>query len=110
MSALLKFLATLPFAALLLWTAFSNRGLVDLSFSPVHDPVALPFGVIVLICVAFGFVWGSVIVWLNGAELRRDLRRRKKDVVRLQKDLDAAQSSGSNPLHQSKTFLPHPYP
>jgi uncharacterized integral membrane protein len=109
MNAFLKFLVTLSFAVLLLWVAFSNRGAVPLTFSPVHDPLEISFSLIVLVSVSLGFVWGGLIVWLNGGDVRRDLRRRKKELARLEKDIEQMRMSSRDPIQDVKTLLPHPY-
>ena len=75
MTALLKILITIFFVAILLWLTFANREAVMLTWSPLHEPSAVPVAVLVLGATIGGFIWGGLIVWLNSAPLRRDRRR-----------------------------------
>jgi uncharacterized integral membrane protein len=89
-NAILKFLITIFFVAVLLWLAFANRESVSVTWSPLHDPASIPVAAIILVAIVAGFIWGSLIVWLNSAPLRRDRRMKAKDINRLEKELNQA--------------------
>ena len=90
MNTLFKFIITIFFVAVLLWLTFANRDAISLVWSPVHDAASVPVAVLILAATVFGFIWGALIVWLNTAALRRDRKRKAKDVARLEKELNAA--------------------
>lgn len=86
MSGLFKFVATLIFVALLFWVIVVNRSPVLFSFSPFINDASVPLAVIIFGAVAFGFLWGALIVWINGAVLRHDFRRQKKELKKVEKE------------------------
>lgn len=90
MNTLGKFIITIFFVAILLWLTFANRDAISLVWSPVHDAASVPVAVLILAATVFGFIWGALIVWLNSAPLRRDRKRKARDVARLEKELNAA--------------------
>lgn len=94
MGALLKLLITIPFVAVLLWLSFANRDSVTLTWSPFHEPANIPVAVVVLISVVTGFVWGSVITWLNYASVRREKRMNSKARAKLEKELQQTKVQG----------------
>lgn len=108
MNTLFKFIITIVFVAVLLWLTFANRDAIALVWSPVHDAASVPVAVLILAATVFGFIWGTLIVWLNTAPLRRDRKRKAKDVARLEKELTAATltpaaSAPATPLVQTTT-------
>ena len=72
-----------------------NRNDVTLYWSPLHEPLQLPCYLILLFFAAIGFVFGSFIVWVNYAPLRREKRRQKKELIVLEKQI-------KNPQEQTK--------
>jgi uncharacterized integral membrane protein len=106
MGALLKIIITLPFAAALLWVSFANRDSVDFTWSPVHDPAEVPVAVLVLAATIMGFVWGGLIVWLNEAHNRRDRRLQRKDISRLEKELNQARLQVQDKPASAQILLP----
>lgn len=106
MGALLKIIITLPFVAALLWISFANRDLVDFMWSPLHEAVSVPVAVLVLAAAVFGFVWGGLIVWLNEAGPRRDRRLQRKDIKRLEKELNAARLQVQDKPASAQLLLP----
>lgn len=105
MTALLKILITIFFVAILLWLTFANREAVTLTWSPLHEPSAVPVSVLVLGATIGGFIWGGLIVWLNSAPLRRDRRRKAKDLDRLERELKAATAVTPQPHPSSSDPL-----
>ncbi len=83
----LKFLITVPFILIFLWVCFANREEVSLIWNPLQAPENLPLAVILTGAVFFGFLWGSLIMWVNGFPERLESRARKREIIRLQKEL-----------------------
>lgn len=110
MGALLKFIFTVPFIALLFWLTFANRTEITLTWSPVHEPVTIAISVLLLGAVSLGFIWGAVITWLNYAPLRRVHRQNKKAVTRLEKELNVARTSQPDIAAPATRLSPPPVP
>ncbi|MBL8637186.1 MAG: LapA family protein [Alphaproteobacteria bacterium] len=83
----LKLLITVPFILILLWICFANRGEVSLVWNPLQAAENFPLAVILTGAVFFGFLWGSLIMWINGLPARLESRARKREITRLQKEL-----------------------
>jgi uncharacterized integral membrane protein len=88
--------ATLVAVVLLIPFAVSNRAPVSLGFWPLPFLVALPLYLLVLSLLLVGFVIGATVVWLAGRRTRRELRRRRRRVEALERELVATrlQSEG----------------
>lgn len=100
MGTLTKILITVFFVAILFWVGFSNRGAVDFVWSPLSEPLTLPVAAVVLVATIAGFFWGGLIVWINEGPARRERRLQKKDIARLEKELNQAR--------QQPTPVPRP--
>lgn len=87
MSALVKFLVTFFFVVIILWLAIFNRSAVEFSVYPfVLDALSVPLAIIILGSVLIGFIWGALIVWLNGGKTRSEARRLRREVKNLEQE------------------------
>jgi uncharacterized integral membrane protein len=86
MSALSKALVTILFVIIIFWVSIFNREAVDFSLYPFIDATPIPLALIILCAVMLGFIWGAVIVWLNGGVTRAEARRLKREVKALEKE------------------------
>ncbi len=90
MSALMKSLVTIFFIALVIWLSIVNRGSFDFSLFPlVSISIPVPLPLIMLACIFVGFIWGALIVWLNGGKARSESRRLRREV----KELEASEKN-----------------
>ena len=78
---------------LLIPFAVSNRAPVSLGFWPLPFLVALPLYLLVLSLLLLGFVIGAAAAWLAGRHTRRELRRRRRRVEALERELLARSQS-----------------
>ena len=85
-------LATLLAAVLLIPFALSNREHVSLGLWPLPFLVDLPLYFLVLLLLLAGFIIGAIATWIAGRHIRRELRRRRRRVEALERELVAAQS------------------
>ncbi len=83
MYLLVKFFLTILFVSLIFWISVLNRSEVSVSFSPFIDTLFIPMPLIILGSITVGFLWGSIIVWLNGTSTRSDVRRLRKEIKAL---------------------------
>jgi uncharacterized integral membrane protein len=88
--------ATLAAAVLLIPFAVSNRAPVSLGFWPLPFLVALPLYLLVLSLLLVGFVIGAGAAWLAGRRTRHELRRRRRRVEALERELVAARSHAAD--------------
>ena len=94
---------TLLAVILLIPFAVSNRAPVSLGFWPLPFLVALPLYLLVLSLLLLGFVIGAAAAWLAGRHVRRELRRRRRRVEALERELLATRSRSED---QARKGLP----
>lgn len=80
MSGIFKLLLTVLFGGILFWFILVNRFSVQISLNPFWGDLQLPLGEVLFLSVLFGFIWGALIVWLNGMSVRRLCRTQKKEL------------------------------
>lgn len=83
-------------AALALFAA-SNRESVSLGLWPLPFLVELPLYLLVLAALAFGFVFGQLTAWVAGGRWRREVRRRRRYIAALERELNATQAQLASP-------------
>ncbi len=67
--------------------AIANRHVVSVFWSPFHPSFEFPLYLVALGLMAFGFIFGAVLVWLNESALRRDRKKQTRLVKNLEKEL-----------------------
>jgi len=87
MTALLRWMISLLVTVAAILFAVANRHLVPVNWSPFDPSITVPVFMPVLVGVAFGFVLGAFMVWLNSSDLRRERRRQKRLIHKLEHDL-----------------------
>lgn len=92
------------FAAVLF--AVGNLQSVSIVWSPLHAALEMPVSVFGLGMMGFGFVLGSVLVWINGESVRRDRRAQRKRIRDLEIALEAANENKSFDSISSPPLLP----
>ncbi len=85
--AVLRFIIGLIITIFISLLAILNRSELDFTWSPVHDSITLPIYAVILSAMAFGFIIGGVIVWLNAGKLRKERRKQRKDIKLLEKEV-----------------------
>jgi uncharacterized integral membrane protein len=83
---------TLIAAAVLVPFAIANRATVPLGLWPFPFMLETPVYLLVLLTLFAGFVIGAACVWIAGHGLRRELRRRRRRVGALERELAATQA------------------
>lgn len=83
---------TLVTAVFLIPFALSNREPVSLGFWPLPFLVNLPLYLLVLLLLLAGFGIGAAATWIAGRQIRRELRRRRRRIETLERELVAARS------------------
>lgn len=87
-----------------------NRAFVDVYWNPlvIDQFISLPLYVLILGCLAFGFLIGALIVWFNMGGLRQERRRQKKEIRNLEikmKHMQDEQDSKSADIVPSYSVL-----
>ena len=98
--------ATLIAAALLIPFALSNREPVSLGLWPLPFFVDLPLYLLVLLLLVAGFVIGASTTRIGGRRKRRELRRGRRRVEVLERELTAARSQLGHPAGPGKSGVP----
>lgn len=86
--AIIRFIIGLVFTVLVASFAVMNRFSVDLVWSPVNDSISLPFYVVLLGSLLVGFLFGGVLVWINGGSVRSEKRKQKREIKILEKEIE----------------------
>jgi len=114
MLALIRWITGFALTIIFVFFAAFNRQSVDLYFSPVHDPLQMPLFAAVLGFSALAFLVGGAIVWMNDGKIRRERRGLRKEVKKLEKELDAGESQPSKqpqnilfPEHNKTKMIAH---
>jgi uncharacterized integral membrane protein len=77
-------------SAFLISFAVSNRASVALGLWPLPFLIDLPLYLLALLLLLAGFVAGAGAAWISGGRARRELRRRRRRVETLERELQAA--------------------
>ncbi|MGH7054417.1 MAG: lipopolysaccharide assembly protein LapA domain-containing protein [Stellaceae bacterium] len=85
--------------------AVSNRAAVALGFWPLPYSAEIPLFLIAFAGLGLGFVAGEAHAWIGRRRLRRDLRRRTREVESLQRAL-AARKAQSGEAPGAVSLLP----
>ena len=85
-------LVSLIAAAVLVPFAVANRATVSLGLWPFPFMLDSPVYLLVLLSLFAGFVMGAACVWMARHGLRRELRRRRRRVEALERELAATQA------------------
>ena len=98
--------ATLIAAALLIPFALSNREPISLGLWPLPFFVDLPLYLLVLSLLLAGFVIGAAATWIGGRRKRRELRRGRRRVEALERELTTARSQLADLTGTGKPGMP----
>jgi uncharacterized integral membrane protein len=83
---------TLVAAAVLVSFAISNRATVPLGLWPLPFMLETPVYLFALLTLVAGFVVGAACVWIAGHGLRREVRRRRRRIEALERELATTQA------------------
>jgi uncharacterized integral membrane protein len=97
---------TLVATALLIPFALSNREPVSLGFWPLPILVDLPLYLLVLALLLAGFIIGAAATWIAGRRIRRELRRRRRHVEALERELAATRSQLEDQAGTGRSGVP----
>ncbi len=86
--------------------AAMNTDPVEVFISPIHDPVEYPIYLIALVSVAAGFIAGGLMVWINTGGVRKDRRKKKKEIKILEKEVDALKDDKFAPKPPASDMFP----
>jgi uncharacterized integral membrane protein len=89
MIALIRGLISIIVTAAAILFALTNRQPVNLTWSPVNDPLSLPLFVIGLGALGIGFIAGALLMWTRAIGWKFQLRRQRRQIEALEKDLHA---------------------
>lgn len=87
--AVLRFLFGIVITVCIAVFAVLNRDAISVTWNPFFDDsaVMLPIYVLVLASMAFGFILGGLLVWINASNLRKEKRRQKRDIKLLETEV-----------------------
>ena len=92
----LFWVVTIAAAIFLIPFAVANREPVSVGLWPLPFLIEVPLYLLVLLVLLAGFVIGATATWIAGRRVRRELRRRRRRVEALERELAATQSQLTN--------------
>lgn len=92
--------------ALLAVFAVLNRAPVDIVWSPFHPSLSIPLYLICLGLMGAGFFMGGIAVWFSGGKARREKRRQKRQIRKLEKELEIVQEQEGLAETSGSDFFP----
>ena len=98
--------ATLLAAVLLIPFALSNREHISLGLWPLPFLLDVPLYLLVLLLLLAGFIVGAAATWIAGRHIRRELRRRRRRIEALERELVAARSQLEDQVGTARPGLP----
>jgi uncharacterized integral membrane protein len=93
-------------AIFLMLFAVSNREKVSLALWPLPFLVDLPLYLVFFLSLLAGAIIGVSCAWIAGRRDRRELRRRRRRIEALERELAATQSQLENYSETRRTGLP----
>lgn len=93
-------------AVFLVLFAVSNRAMVSLGLWPLPFLVDLPLYLLFFLSLLIGALIGAAAVWIAGGRGRGELRRRRRRIEALERELAATQARLEDPPNMPKTGLP----
>ena len=99
MLALLRWIIGFIFTVIFVFFAAFNRHNIEIYFSPIHDPIEMPLFAVVLGFAALSFLIGGATVWMNDGKIRRERRGLRKEVKKLEKELNSGENKSSKQPH-----------
>lgn len=78
MMSVFKMLVSSLFILTMIWVLITNAQEVHFTLPPFFEQNGLSLSLIIFGSVIMGFLWGAVIVWLNGSETRQQYRKAKQ--------------------------------
>lgn len=88
--------------------ALANRTIVSVIWSPFHSAMEVPVFLPALASLVLGFMLGGAMVWLNGAERRREQRHQRKQIRKLEQMIEDSEKEPD--LTAEPVHLPDRYP
>jgi uncharacterized membrane protein YciS (DUF1049 family) len=88
----------LKFLTIAFCVAFVVLNMQDTTFyySPLATPLELPLWALGLLLFGIGFIMGALLVWLNDLPKKSEIRRLKKENVKLEEERDSLESDIRN--------------
>ena len=84
MATTIKYIITFVFTVFTFWFCFFNVELSNVTLYPFLDGWPLPLALVFIAGVFIGFLWGGLIVWLNGGNIRRGNRELRSKIRNLE--------------------------
>ncbi len=107
---ILKWIIALPLIIGAIFFAVANPDMVTIHFNPFSFVIETPLYIICFLFLTGGFLLGTILTWASGSDVRRERRKQKKTIKKLEKEMEqhhdkmaetlAAISPGSKPSTQ----------
>ncbi len=83
----LKWILALPLIIGAIFFAIGNSDLVSVVFNPFGLAVNVPLYIICFLFLSGGFLLGTIATWFSSSNIRKERRKQKKEIKKLEKEL-----------------------
>lgn len=107
---ILKWIIALPLIIGAIFFAVANPDIVTVHISPFDLALETPLYIICFLFLTGGFLLGTILTWASGGDVRRERRKQKKTIKKMEKEIEghhdkmaetlATISPGSKPSSQ----------
>jgi len=94
---LLTWILLPPVAVVVVVLAIANRGAVPVSLHPLPLELGVPLYAVAMASVLLGVVAGGAAAWAHGRKWRRLARERRRQLERLEAELERARQQATAP-------------
>jgi uncharacterized integral membrane protein len=85
---LLKWIFALPLIIGAIFFAVANPDIVTVNFAPFATALNTPLYLICFLFLTGGFLLGTLLTWASGSDVRKERRKQKKEIKKLQKEIE----------------------
>lgn len=104
MNYIIRWLITIPFAAIIIAFAIYNRHEINIYINPFgSDPLIIDTYIFTAMSALIGIIWGSIMAWLSYSTKRQKIKEQKTTINILKKEIKIANQN--NPTINSKLRL-----
>lgn len=104
----IRWILALPIIVGAVLFALAHPDTVSVTWNPFEPPVNLPLYFVALIFLGGGFLLGTFVAWLSMSSVRQDRRRQRKEIKKLEKDIDEANKKIIEVLAEKKSLKTDP--
>jgi len=85
---ILKWIIALPLIIGAIFFAVANADIITVNLTPFDIALETPLYLICFLFLTGGFLLGTILTWASGSDVRRERRKQKKEIKKLEKEIE----------------------